>query len=525
MADLERRRNEELARILHQLGWNPERLAREVNLALPARLAISSTAPYKWRDRGMVPRSPHDQAVCEVLSRTLGIAVTYEQLWGRMGGHRGAKILSPRLLTDPWTADTAQTALREAATDAGPVRLADLFRDSDLAEAARRLTTPPPPVAGGDGVLRIAPGLVGELDLGYRSKLRLERSCGGGLVLGPARAELAMVAKLLELGAYDEPLGRALYGAASRLAGLAGWAAYDLGHEAAAQRAFAAALRAAHVSGEHGQGVAVVGGLVVLATQGAGGRGPDVVTVLAEAVAAAGDALGPADRALQFGRIARAYGRRGHGDALAEAAERAFTELGAVGVGTAAGAGRAVAGGAEADGHGGGDGAGPDEVRADLAGMVGEGYLFLGDHRRAQALLAEAVAGLGPDRARARALLMVRLADSRRRTGDTASAIATADEARALAAGMQSERVARALRDIDAAFRAAAVTVPSSAATADPAETATEAAAAAASAGVPGVAEVPGPRDGGAVGGTAAGARTGTTRGGAEETAGTAVAV
>ncbi|MET9398688.1 hypothetical protein [Kitasatospora sp. NPDC002965] len=541
MADLERRRNEELARILHQLGWNPERLAREVNLALPARLAISSTAPYKWRDRGMVPRSPHDQAVCEVLSRTLGIAVTYEQLWGRMGGHRGAKILSPRLLTDPWTADTAQTALREAATDAGPVRLADLFRDSDLAEAARRLTTPPPPVAGGDGVLRIAPGLVGELGLGYRSKLRLERSCGGGLVLGPARAELAMVAKLLELGAYDEPLGRALYGAASRLAGLAGWAAYDLGHEAAAQRAFAAALRAAHVSGEHGQGVAVVGGLVVLATQGAGGRGPDVVTVLAEAVAAAGDALGPADRALQFGRIARAYGRRGDGEALAEAAERAFTELGAVGVGTAAGAGRAVAGGAEADGYGGGDGlgggdgagtahgvggvAGPGEVRADLAGMVGEGYLFLGDHRRAQALLAEAVAGLGPDRARARALLMVRLADSRRRTGDTASAIATADEARALAAGMQSERVARALRDIDAAFRAATATVPSSAATADPAEAEAATEAASASADVPGVAEVPGPRDGGAVGGTAAGARTGTTRGGAEETAGTAVAV
>ena len=57
MADLERRRNEELARILHQLGWSPERLARELNAALPPGLAISSTAPYKWRDRGMVPRA------------------------------------------------------------------------------------------------------------------------------------------------------------------------------------------------------------------------------------------------------------------------------------------------------------------------------------------------------------------------------------------------------------------------------------------------------------------------------------
>ncbi|MFF1909739.1 hypothetical protein [Kitasatospora sp. NPDC058218] len=455
MADLERRRNEELARILHQLGWNPERLAREVNLTLPPGLAISSTAPYKWRDRGMVPRSPHDQTVCEVLSRTLGIAVTYEQLWGRMGGNRGAKILSPRLLSDPWTADTAQTALREAATDAGPVRLTDLFRGADLDQAAGRLATPPPPVGGGEGALRIDPALVGELRLSYRSKLRLERACGGGLVLGPARAELAMVAKLLELGGYDEELGRALYGTASRLARLAGWAAYDLGHEAAAQRAFVAALRAAHLSGDPRLGVGVVGCLVVLATQGGGGRGLDAVTVLAGVLEAAGDALGPVDRALQLGRMARAYGRRGEPEEIAAAAGRAFAELGGAFVGSSgAGAAAGPAAGADAGrAVGGRTGAEVAQARADLAGMVGEGYLHLGDHRSAQALLTEAVAGLGPGRARARALLMVRLADSQRRTGRLREAADTADRARALAAGMQSERVARALRDFDAASR------------------------------------------------------------------------
>ncbi|MFB7474546.1 hypothetical protein [Kitasatospora sp. NPDC056184] len=462
MADLARRRNEELARILHQLGWSPERLAREVNLTVPARLAISSTAPYKWRDRGMVPRSPHDQAVCEVLGRTLGIAVTYEQLWGPMGGHRGAKILSPRLLTDPWTADTAQTALRETAADAGPVRLTDLFRGADLAEAARRLATPPPALAG-DGALRVDPAVIGELAAAHGSKQRLERSCGGGLVLGPARAELAMVAKLLELGRYDEPLGRALYGAAGRLARLAARAAFDLGHDATAQRAFAAALRAAHLSGERRDGVAVLGGLVALATWSAGGRGLDVVAVLAQAVEAAGDDLAPADRALQLGRIARAHGRRGAADGLAEAAERAFAELD--------GAPGGVPGGA------------PGEERADLAGMVGEGYLFLGEHGRAQALLTEAVAGLGPGRARARALLMVRLADAQRLAGDAAEAVRTADRARALAAGMQSERVARALRGIDAAFRSAEAAEAA-------AETAAEAEAAAA-AGVPDASEGP----------------------------------
>ncbi|AUY51801.1 hypothetical protein [Streptomyces sp. CB01881] len=472
MADLERRRNEELARILHQLGWNPERLAREVNLALPPGLAISSTAPYKWRDRGMVPRSPHDQAVCEVLGRALGIAVTYEQLWGRMGGNRGAKILSPNLLTDPWTADTAQTALREAAADAGPVRLTDLFRGADLDQAARRLAVPPPPVGGGEGALRIDPGLVGDLRHSHRSKQRLERAYGGGLVLGPARAELALVAKLLELGGYDEQLGRALYGTAARFARLAGWAAYDLGHEAAAQRAFVAALRAAHLSGELRLGVGVVGCLVVLATQSTGGRGLDArgldaVGALSGALEAAGDALRPADRAVQLGRIARAHGRRGEPEETRRAAERAFAELdgpaggagGGVGGGAAGGVRGPVGGGAgavfAAAGESGSAAAGgAGELRADLAGMVGEGYLFLGDHRRAQSLLAGAVGGLGPGRARARALLMVRLADSQRRTGRHQEAAATADRARALAAGMQSERVARALRDFDAASRA-----------------------------------------------------------------------
>ncbi|WP_457029883.1 hypothetical protein [Kitasatospora sp. P5_F3] len=433
MADLERRRNEELARILHQLGWSPERLARELNAALPPVLAISSTAPYKWRDRGMVPRSPHDQTVCEVLSRTVGIAVTYEQLWGQMGSGRGAKILSPRLLTDPWTADTAQTALREAGADAAPVRLTDLFRGDELQQAARHWASPAPELTGGEGALRIATEQLADLRLSYDSKQRLERAYGGGLILDLAKAELAMIGKLLELGAYDEPLGRELYGAASRLARLVGWANYDLGNDAAAQRAFVAALRAAHVSGDPRLGVSVVGCLAVQATHNSGGRGLDAVAMLSTALRAADEVLTPRERALQLGRIARAHGRKGEQISAEAVAERAFQAL---------------------------DGDQPlgsdqdhSQERADLEGMVGEGYLFLGDHERAQHLLAGAIAALSPERARAKALLMVRLADSYLRTGDREEAARVADQARSLAAGMQSARVARALREFDAAVR------------------------------------------------------------------------
>lgn len=427
MADLVRKRNEELARILHQLGWSPERLAREVNTALPPGLAISSTAPYKWRDRGMVPRAPHDQAVCEVLGRAVGIAVTYEQLWGRMGSGRGAKILSPRLLTDPWTADTAQTALREAGTDVAPVRLTDLFRGDELEQAARHWASPPPEVTGGAGALRVAADQLADLRLSYDGKQRLERAYGGGLILDPARAELALVGKLLELGAYDERLGRELYGAAGRLARLVGRANYDMGNDAAAQRAFVAALRAAHVSGDPRLGVSVVGCLAVQATDNSVGRGLDPVAMLSTALRAADEVLTPPERALQLGRIARAHGRKGEQFSAEAVAERAFRALAEEPEDTA--------------------------VHADLAGLVGEAHLFLGDYERARRLLAEAVAALPPERARGRVLLMVRLAEAYRCTGDREEAARTADEARLLAAGMQSARVARALRAFDTAAR------------------------------------------------------------------------
>ncbi|MDH6138737.1 MULTISPECIES: hypothetical protein [Kitasatospora] len=419
MADLARIRNEELARILHQLAWSPERLAREVNLVLAPGLAISQTAPYKWRDRGMVPRSPHDQAVCEVLSRAVGIAVTYEQLWGRMGSHRGAKALSARLLTDPWTADTAQIALHEAGLQVAPVRLTDLFRGDELARAAQHWSAPPPPLTGGSGALLVTADQLNDLQASCVGKRRLGRACGGGLVLESARAELAMVGKLLELGGYaeDEPLGRALYGAAGRLARLVGWAGADLGQEAAAQRAYVAALRAAHVAGEPQLAVSVVGSLAVQLTYYGAGRGLDPAQLLGSALAAAGATLAPQQRARQLGRLALAHGRNGDREAAEATADQAWTVLPR------------------------------DAARAELAGLVGCAYLFLDDHKRARPLLTDAVAGLTA--ARARALLLVRLADSYRRTGDTGRAAAAADQARGLAAGMQSGLVARVLREFD----------------------------------------------------------------------------
>ncbi|PYC77090.1 hypothetical protein C7C46_20400 [Streptomyces tateyamensis] len=396
-------------------------MAREVNLVLPPGLAISQTAPYKWRDRGMVPRAPHDQAVCEVLSRAVGIAVTYEQLWGRMGSQRGAKVLSARLLTDPWTADTAQIALREAGLQVAPVRLTDLFRGDELARSALQWSAPPPPVTGGTGALAVTEEQVADLRRSCQGKRRLAGSCGGGLVLEPARAELAMVGKLLELGDYAArpELGRRLYAVAGRLARLVGWAGADLGQEAAAQRAYVAALRAAHVAGEPALAVSVVGSLAVQLAYHGSGRGLDPAELLATALAAAEANLTPSQLARQLGRLALAHARNGDRAAAERAAAQAFAVL-------------------PADGD-----------RAGLAGLVGGARLFLDEPEQARPLLAEAVAGVAT--ARARALLLVRLAESHRRAGDREQADEAVRRARALAAGMQSGLVARVLRELEGA--------------------------------------------------------------------------
>ena len=262
-----------------------------------------------------------------MLSRTVGIAVTYEQLWGQMGSSRGAKILSPRLLTDPWTADTAQTALREAGADAAR-------SGSPTCSAATNSSKPPgtgPPRHPNSPAARARCGIAGEqladLRLSYDSKRRLERAYGGGLILDLAKAELAMVGKLLELGSYGEPLGRELYAAAARLARLVGWAAYDMGYEAAAQRAFVAALRAAHVCGDPRLGSASSAAWSSRPPhrrRPGPGRGGDAHR---RPAGRRRPVLTPVERALQLGRIARAHGRRGEREEAETVAARAFRAL------------------------------------------------------------------------------------------------------------------------------------------------------------------------------------------------------
>jgi hypothetical protein len=452
MADLTYRRNRELVRLLSRLRWSPERLAKEVNEAVGSQQAINSTTPYHWRDRGRVPREPYGRVVCEVLSRATGTPVAYEQLWQRRDG-AGPRSLDIPLVEAPWTPEAALAALSLAAERVVSLhKPGDVLSTAALHTAGRRwIDAAARPPAGG-GRLRVEEAQLTDLRLTVRSKARLDAAYGGGLVRDPLREEARFALQLLQYGRYDAESGARLYAAAADLARLAGWASFDCGEHAAAQRFLLAGLRLAHVSGDRVLGARILGCLGVQATYIADAE--DAVALLASALDGGGVELPASERALMFGRLARARARLGDGPAARAAAERAFAALdgdgGPGGPGPDFGAvsdSDAVSGAGAVSGADAVSGAGPEQDRAELLGLVGEAHLILSEPAEAAGYLERAVRALTPARSRSRALLLVRLAESRLRLGLAEEAARAAEQARALDVGMRSPRVTAALAE------------------------------------------------------------------------------
>jgi tetratricopeptide (TPR) repeat protein len=71
-------------------------------------------------------------------------------------------------------------------------------------------------------------------------------------------AELRLVTNLLKDGSYSEPVGRRLFIVAGDLARIVGWASFDAGYHAAAERYWLAGLRAAHSAGDRAVGANIL---------------------------------------------------------------------------------------------------------------------------------------------------------------------------------------------------------------------------------------------------------------------------
>jgi tetratricopeptide (TPR) repeat protein len=86
----------------------------------------------------------------------------------------------------------------------------------------------------------------------------MDYAMGGESVRAVVDADLALVTHILKRGSYTEALGKRLFAVAAELGRIAGWASFDAGYHAAAERYWVAGLRAAHASGDRSLGANIL---------------------------------------------------------------------------------------------------------------------------------------------------------------------------------------------------------------------------------------------------------------------------
>jgi tetratricopeptide (TPR) repeat protein len=86
----------------------------------------------------------------------------------------------------------------------------------------------------------------------------LEATRGGDRARTLIDAGLGMVVDVLDRSSYTTAVGKRLYGLAAELGRMAGWASFDAGLHAAAQRYWLAALHAAHAAGDRLMGANIL---------------------------------------------------------------------------------------------------------------------------------------------------------------------------------------------------------------------------------------------------------------------------
>jgi tetratricopeptide (TPR) repeat protein len=97
---------------------------------------------------------------------------------------------------------------------------------------------------------RVTIDFVERLEQGVPRLHFLEAAQGGRSARKLIDAELGIVVDVLQRSAYTAAVGKRLYRLAAELGGKAGWASFDAGLHAAAQRYWVAALHAAHAAGD-----------------------------------------------------------------------------------------------------------------------------------------------------------------------------------------------------------------------------------------------------------------------------------
>jgi len=151
------------------------------------------------------------------------------------------------------------------------------------APAHQWLVHEPGPLVSGLSGRRVTAGLADQLTAMVTEVRKMDDIAGGGSVLSLAAHEFSWVAGLLDHAVYDERTGRMLYVVLAELGQVCGWAAYDSGHQALAQRYYIAALRATHSADDRPLGAHILSCMAEQA--GRQGQPAEAVTLIETALA------------------------------------------------------------------------------------------------------------------------------------------------------------------------------------------------------------------------------------------------
>jgi hypothetical protein len=193
------------------------------------------------------------------------------------------------------------------------------------APAHQWLVHEPGPLVSGLSGRRISARLTDRLTAMISELRKMDDVAGGGSVLALAAQEFEWVAELLDRALYDERTGRTLHIALAELGQLCGWAAYDAGQHALAQRYYIAALRATHSAEDQPLGAHV---LSFMAEQTARqGQPAEAVTLIQTALAGTRGRQTPSLLAHLYTGQAYAFATLGDASGCTTALSQARTQI------------------------------------------------------------------------------------------------------------------------------------------------------------------------------------------------------
>ncbi|MFB9238145.1 transcriptional regulator [Plantactinospora siamensis] len=254
---------------------------------------------WRWERWGVVP----DEATQLALAAELGVEPqrVREQGWPHwLPTGPGVN------LTAPWTADGVVGLLEETAGSAVLDRRGFLIMGAGLATsiADQWLVAEAPRLASVLRGGRLDDDLVSCFEQRVPALRQMDASLGGGSVRALVDAELRLVTDLLAKSSYTQGIGQRLLAVAAELGRIAGWANFDAGYHAAAERYWFAALHAAHSADDRAAGANI---LKCMSLQRVDAERPREALDLARAALAGAKGAPARVRAMLTTRQARAH--------------------------------------------------------------------------------------------------------------------------------------------------------------------------------------------------------------------------